>query len=102
MELWNDIAEYLKEYHTEETHAIKNRELRELFCLTDRQVRLCVNELRREGVAICSSSEGYWYSEDTADIERTLHRMEAQIYNMKCSIAGLQKALQERQDNTGA
>lgn len=98
MELWNDIAEYLKEYHTNETEAIKNRELRELFNLTDRQVRRVVNELRCEGVTICSSSEGYWYSEDRADIQKTLHRMEAQIYNMKCSIAGLQKVLKEAQD----
>lgn len=102
VELWNDIADYLREYHTSEAEAIKNRELRELFNLTDRQVRRVVNELRCEGVAICSSSEGYWYSDDRADIKRTIHKMEAQICNMKCSIAGLQKALQEKQDNTGA
>ena len=95
MELWQDIAEYLKEYHTTEADAIKNRELRELFNLTDRQVRRIVHELRCKGVAICSSSEGYWYSENRADIKRTLHKMEAQIQDMEYSIAGLYKALKE-------
>lgn len=98
VELYNNIAEYLRDYHREEDEAIKSRELRGLFNLSDRQVRLVVNDLRRNGVPICSSLEGYWYSEDEADITKTINRMEAQIDNMERSIAGLRKVLQEAQD----
>ena len=98
MELLNNITDYLSKYHTDETSALKNRDLRTLFNLTERQVRRVVNELRRDGVPICSSSEGYWYSSDRADIVKTLNRMEAQKNNMELSIAGLRGLLQEAQD----
>lgn len=88
-----DITEYLKEYHKHENEAIKGRELCVLFNLTDKQLRNVVSGLRQDGEAICSSSYGYWYSTDPEDIEKTLHRMEAQVKNMNVSIAGLQKVL---------
>lgn len=87
------MLEYLKDYHSTESRAVKNKELRLLFNLTDKQVRLVVSQLRREGEPVCSSSYGYWYSTDPSDIGKTLHRMEAQVENMSFSIAGLRKAL---------
>ena len=92
------ITEYLKEYHTTEGEAIKSRDLRTLFNLTDRQLRNVINGLRRDAEPICSSSYGYWYSKDPEDLEKTLHKMEAQIHNMNYSIAGLQRILQEIKD----
>ena len=69
-----------------------------LFNLTDKQLRNVVSGLRQEGKPICSSSYGYWYSTDPEDIEKTIHRLEAQVANMNISIRGLEKALQEVQD----
>lgn len=88
-----DMLEYLKEFHGKERCAVKGRELRSLFNLTDKQVRNVVSQLRQDGEPVCSSSYGYWYSEAPEDIERTLHRLEAQVGNMNISIKGLQKAL---------
>lgn len=87
------MLEYMKDYHTEESKAVKNRDLRGLFNLTDKQVRNVVSQLRQEGEPVCSSSYGYWYSTDPEDIEKTLHRLEAQVENMAISITGLKKAL---------
>lgn len=93
-----DITEYLKDYHLSENKAIKGRELCVLFNLTDKQLRNVVSGLRQEGKPICSSSYGYWYSTDPEDIEKTIHRLEAQVENMNISVNGLKKALQEVQD----
>jgi hypothetical protein len=89
----HQMLEYLKEHHTTESTAVKNRDLRLLFNLSDRQVRIVVNQLRQMGEPVCSSTYGYWYSTDPADITKTLHRLEAQMENMDISIAGLRKAL---------
>ncbi len=89
----HQLLEYLKDYHSTESLAVKNRELRLLFSLTDRQVRNVVSQLRQEGEPVCSSSYGYWYSTDPVAIEKTLHRLEAQVENMNISITGLKKAL---------
>ena len=93
-----DITEYLKDYHLSENKAIKGRELCVLFNLTDKQLRNVVSGLRQEGKPVCSSSYGYWYSTDPEDIEKTIHRLEAQVENMNISVKGLKKALQEVQD----
>lgn len=95
------MLEYLKDYHTTESTAVKNRDLRLLFNLTDRQVRNVVSQLRQEGEPVCSSSYGYWYGTDPADIEKTLHRLEAQVENMNISITGLRKAFKEVKENAG-
>jgi hypothetical protein len=88
-----EMLEYLKDRHNTESNALKNRELRFLFNLTERQVRDVVSQLRQEGEPVCSSTYGYWYSTDPDDIEKTLHRLEAQVENMNISITGLRKAL---------
>ena len=88
-----DIVEYLKEYHTDESKAIKGRDLRCLFNLTDRELRLVVSSLRQGGNAICSSTSGYWYSESPADIQITLSRLEGQVKNMNLTIKGLRQVL---------
>ena len=92
------IAEYLKEFHRTEAEAIKGRDLRMLFNLQDKQLREVIAIIRQEGEAICSSSNGYWYSKDPEDLKKTVHRMEAQVHNMTFSIKGLTRILQETQD----
>lgn len=91
----NDMAEYLKDHHRTEETAIKARDLRMLFNLGEKQVRNVVGELRNEGKPICSSSYGYWYSNDPDDLEKTIHRLNAQVENMNIAIAGLYRILQE-------
>ncbi len=88
-----DIVEYLKNYHTEEHHAIKGRELRVLFNLTDKGLRDVISGVRQEGAAVCSSSYGYWYSTDPEDVGKTIRRLEGQVKNMNISITGLKKVL---------
>lgn len=89
----NDIAEYLQDYHNTEADAIKARDLCSLFNVPNREIRNIVNGLRQEGYPICSSSSGYWYSTEPADIRKTIHRLEGQVNNMLNSITGLKKAL---------
>ena len=94
MDMGNNIAEYLKEYHPTEAEAIKARDLCELFNFNDqKQLRNVISELRQDGEAICSSSNGYWYSKDPVDLRKTIHRMEGQVKNMNISIKGLKGIL---------
>jgi hypothetical protein len=94
----SDIAEYLRDYHNSEEEAIKARDLCSLFNLSNRDIRNIVNGLRQDGEPICSSSSGYWYSTEPADINKTIHRLEGQVKNMNNSINGLKKYMQEAND----
>lgn len=56
------------------------------------------HEVELSGEAICSSTYGYWYSRDPDDISTTLSRLVGQVDNMQKVIAGLNRILQEVQD----
>lgn len=91
--MWGDIVDYLKDYHTEEKNAINCGELAQLFNVTSKQVRNIISALRQDGAPICSSSYGYWYSEDRADLLRTLNKIRSQIHNMECTAKGLEDTI---------
>lgn len=98
MSVGADIVEYLKDYHNTESKAVKGRELCTLFNLSSKQVRNVVSDLRQGGEPICSSNAGYWYSDKSEDIGRTITRLSEQVKNMSRSIEGLYKA-KERVEN---
>lgn len=56
------------------------------------------DELLAVKTFICSSTYGYWYSRDPDDISTTLSRLVGQVDNMQKVIAGLNRILQEVQD----
>lgn len=98
MEVGKRIVEYLQEFHNSEVRAVSAGELSTLFNITKRGLRAVVTELRKEHYPVCSSNHGYWYSEDPKDIQKTVARLEAQVINMEKAVKGLNKILQEAQD----
>lgn len=85
----NDIEEYLKEHHMTEKTAIKARELGELFNVKGKPLRDVINLLRQDGVPICSSWFGYWYSTKPEDIDKTVKQLESRIAHIEKAVQGL-------------
>ena len=54
------IAEYLKRYHCGEQSAVTSRELEIAFDVRGKDFRNIINALRRSGVPIASSGNGYF------------------------------------------
>lgn len=44
------------------------------------------------GEPICSSNNGYWYSNDPEDLDRTIKRLSEQVKNMSRAVDGLYRA----------
>lgn len=74
----DDVLEYLKTTHYEESKAVKSGAICELFNLKKENLRAVVNHLRSEGYPVCSSYRGYWYSEKSEDIDKTLNHLEGE------------------------
>lgn len=87
-----NIIDYLMEYHNTEKKAINSRSLCELFNLHSKQVRSLVSVMRQNGEPVCSSNNGYWYSTEIENIDRTIKRLAEQVKNMNRAIEGLNKA----------
>lgn len=58
------------------------RELADKSGYTIRDVELLIHAARLEGVPICSNTDGYWLSQDAAEVrqcaDRLLHRLSVQ------------------------
>lgn len=87
----DDVLEYLKTTHYEESKAVKSGAICELFNLKKENLRAVVNHLRSEGYPVCSSYCGYWYSEKPEDIDKTLNHLEGRISGMMMAITGLKR-----------
>ena len=56
-------------------------------------VRKEINKARCEGIPICSSVEGYWYSNDNADIPNTIQSLIKRTTSVNMAVDGMLKTL---------
>ena len=92
----NEIISYLRRYSTVE-HPLKGVDIANHFGTTGVKVRKAVNEARCSGVPICSSSFGYYYSEDKELIRKTVESMLGRIAAQQNAIAGLEQLLEKKE-----
>ena len=73
---------------------ITSKELSKLFRVKDSVVRKAVNVARRNGIPICSSPKGYYYSECNEDIIQTIKSLKHRITDIQGAVDGLQQSLE--------
>ena len=91
--LFVKVRDYLAAGHVGEKNAISSKELGKLVDCSSREIRDCVNLLRKMGVPICSSNKGYWFAVDDAEIRQTMMRLKSWIDSMETALNGLEKCL---------
>ena len=74
-EIKEEIHHFLKTYHTGKERAIHSKELENRFFLSGRSLRRVIGSLRRDGVAICSNENGYFYAGNQNEINDTIGRL---------------------------
>lgn len=90
----NSVIAYIHSHGTAEK-PIKGSDLAEHFGISGIKVRKAVNAARCSGVPICSSSNGYYYSEDKEQIRKTVDSMLGRIEAQQNAIFGLQSLLNQ-------
>jgi biotin operon repressor len=88
-----NLLSFLKENHVGKENAVKSKVLEELFGLSGQEVRSIVNQLRSEGVPICSGQKGYWFAKNRTEIQETLRNLTQRIQGITNAINGLKGAV---------
>ena len=70
------------------------KELAILFGVNQATIRKIINEYRSEGIPICSSHKGYYYSETAEDIVRTIASLKRRVGSIQKAIDGLQSCVE--------
>lgn len=88
----NDIITYLRK-HSSFENPVSGGVLADKFGLTGQKVREYINQARRNGIPICSTRWGYFYSDDKAQIKKTIESMRGRIAAQEMAIDGLSTLL---------
>lgn len=92
-ELKDLLLDELESYAVGEKNAIKSKKLEVLFNVKGNIIRDLVNELRSEGVPICSGNNGYWIAEGVEDLIKTVNQLESRVKKINSAIDGLRTRL---------
>ena len=90
----SSLTEHLKRNHFGERNAVNSRTLEQLFGLSGKELRNTINTLRRSGVPIASSINGYFYAATAQEIRATINHMAHRIEGISKAIRGLNEALE--------
>ena len=83
----------MRDEHIGRKKAITSKEIENAFQCKGTEVRKIVNELRSNGVPICSSPIGYYYAETKSEIKDTLAHLESRIKKIEKAKEGMEETL---------
>lgn len=86
----------MKAFYRGEKNIVKAQELGARLERNSETVRGYINELRKEGVPICSSKHGFYYAETETDIMATINHLEGRALDMMECADALRKALKNK------
>ena len=84
---------FMCDEHKGRRKAITSKEIENDFQCKGTEVRRTVNELRSNGVPICSSPIGYYYAETKSEIKDTLAHLESRIKKIEKAKEGMEETL---------
>lgn len=85
----NQILCDLKKNHLGKSEAIHSIDLENRYEISGRALRRRINKLRRDGVPICSISEGYYYAKEQRDMDGTVKYMDQFLTGLSKARFGL-------------
>lgn len=84
-----EIKNFLEKSCRGAKNSITSADLQMVIGCKGTEVRTCINELRQEGVPICSWRNGYYFADTEEDVQSTIKQMKSRIRKMNQAISGL-------------
>ena len=92
----------LKSNHNGRKNAALSKQLEAAFSCKGSELRKCINSLRTRGIPICSSTEGYYYSENEDDISGTINQLRGRVRKIECAQNGMSQIILSQRRNENA
>ena len=94
----NDVIKFLMKYSSKD-NIIDSIQLARHFDISRVEVRQLINKARCEGIPICSSGFGYYYSTDDREIAKTVKSLSGRVHSINSAIAGMNAYMESNYDN---
>lgn len=96
------LLTYLKGACPGRRYTVKGSDLEQVLHLSGTDLRKLVNQLRRDGVPIASSRDGYFYARTAGEIYTTIRQLQTMVRGLEAAIQGLESALEQFGETSGA
>ena len=87
------FLEYMKQNHRGKRNSASSVYLQNELGVSGRTIRRLVNQLRNNGLPICSDENGYYYATDKSELICCIHQMSSRMKEIAKAKNGLVKAL---------
>ena len=95
------FLEYLKENHQGRERAVSSNYLQKRLSISSRTIRKIVNQLRNDGIPICSDENGYYYAVDKDEVLNSIYQMTSRIREIARAKNGLVRSLNSFPEHRG-
>ena len=96
------LKEYLKANCEGRKNTVSGASLERTLRMSGNGLRRHVNRLRRKGVPIASSRDGYFYARTAGEVYTTILQLQAMVRGLEAAIHGLESALEQFGEPCGA
>ena len=90
---YEPLVMHLKSECKGRKNAKKGSELEHSLHISGNELRRRVNRLRREGVPVGSSADGYFYAVTAGEVYATIRQLRTMAAGLEAAISGLESAL---------
>ena len=87
------LLEYLKANCQGRKHTRKSIDIERALSISGNELRRKVNRLRKRGVPIGSSQEGYFYAVTAGEVYATIRQLRTMSKGLEAAIHGLEQSL---------
>lgn len=88
------LCSYLKDIHRGRQRLIGGRQLAAAMRVSENELRRRINGLRRRGVPIASSHEGYFYAATAGEVYATILSLRRMAAGLEAAAEGLEGSLE--------
>ena len=96
------LLAYLKTNCPGRKKAVKSAALEQALRVSGNELRRQVNRLRRDGVPIASSRDGYFYAVTAGEVYAAIRQLSEMEAGLEAAISGLERALDRFGEGGGA
>lgn len=90
----NNVVDFIK-LNSSAQKPVTNKEIGAALNLSEQAIRQNINKARCEGIPICATSKGYFYSKSKWDILDTVRSLNSRVISVEKAVNGMLKALFE-------
>lgn len=87
------LKQYLKEVCSGRKNIQKSAHIEKALNISGNELRRQVNRLRKKGVPIGSSQEGYFYAVTAGEVYATIRQLQTMSKGLEAAIRGLEQSL---------